>query len=83
MGRPVNRVVLDRQDQIILNIGEIITHKAVEQARAGDVLGILLSSVSTETPVIDPMSVKPTETGQAALDSQPPVPADLNKPSQS
>ena len=83
VGRPVNRVVLDKQDHIILNIGEIITHKAVEQARAGDVLGILLGSVSTETPVIDPLSVRPTETGQAALDSQPPVPADLNKPGQS
>ncbi len=83
VGRPVNRVVLDKQDHIILNIGEIITHKAVEQARAGDVLGILLSSVSTETPVIDPMSVKPTETGEAALESQPPVPTDLNKPGQS
>ena len=87
VGRPVNRVVLDKQDHIILNIGEIITHKAVEQARAGDVLGILLGSVSTETPVIDPMSVKPTETGQAALGSQPAVPstapADLNKPGQS
>ena len=50
-------------------------------------LGILLSSVSTETPVIDPLSVRPTETGQAALDSQPAVPstapADLNKPGQS
>ncbi|WP_424951902.1 PRC-barrel domain-containing protein [Deinococcus sp.] len=85
IGRPVNRVVLDRQDHIILNIGEIITHKAVEQARTGEVLGILLSSVSTETPNIDPMSVRPDEHGQAALDSQPDVPdsADLHKPRQS
>ena len=70
IGRPVNRVVLDRQDHIILNIGEIITHKAVEQARTGDVLGILLGSVSTETPVIDPMESRPTEHGQAALPGQ-------------
>jgi uncharacterized protein YrrD len=70
VGRPVNRVVLDRQDQIILNIGEIITHRAVEQARASDVLRILLGSVSTETPVIDPLSVRPDEHGQAALPSQ-------------
>jgi uncharacterized protein YrrD len=71
VGRPVNRVVLDRQDNIILNIGEIITHRAVEQARASEVLGILLGSVSTETPTIDPMASKPTEHGQAALESQP------------
>ena len=85
IGRPVNRVVLDPQDNIILNIGEIITHKAVEQARSSDVLGILLGSVSTETPSIDPMAVRPDEHGQAALSSQPDVPvgADLNKPGQS
>lgn len=70
VGRPVNRVVLDKQDNIILNIGEIITHKAVEQARTGDVLRILLGSVSTETPVIDPMDSRPNEHGQAALPSQ-------------
>ena len=85
IGRPVNRVVLDPQDNIILNIGEIITHKAVEQARSSDVLGILLGSVSTETPSIDPMAVRPDEHGQAALSSQPDVSpgADLNKHGQS
>ncbi len=76
IGRPVNRVVLDPQDHIILNIGEIITHKAVEQARSSNVLGILLTSVSTETPVINPMTVRPDEHGMAALDSQP----ELKKP---
>lgn len=79
VGRPVNRVVLDRQDNIILNIGEIVTHRAVEQARSSDVLGILLSSISTETPSIDPMTVRPDEHGQAALPSQP----DIKKPGQS
>ncbi|WP_407568778.1 PRC-barrel domain-containing protein [Deinococcus altitudinis] len=73
IGRPVNRVVLDKQDSIILNIGEIVTHKAVEQARSSEVLGILLSSISTETPSIDPMTVRPDEHGQAALPSQPEI----------
>ena len=79
VGRPVNRVVLDKQDNIILNIGEIVTHKAVEQARSSDVLGILLSSISTETPSIDPMAVRPDEHGQAALPSQP----EIRKPGES
>ncbi|WP_424952721.1 PRC-barrel domain-containing protein [Deinococcus sp.] len=70
VGRPVNRVVLDKADTIILNIGEIITHRAVELARASDVLGILLGSVSGETPKIDPLESRPTEHGQAALASQ-------------
>ena len=71
VGRPVNRVVLDREDHIILNTGEIITHKAVERSRAAGVLNILLSSVSHEPVVIDPLAVRPQETGQAALESQP------------
>ncbi|MFC4453144.1 PRC-barrel domain-containing protein [Deinococcus sonorensis] len=75
LGRPVNRVVLDRQDNIILNAGEIVTHKAVEQARAAGLLDLLLSSVSTETvmaqtPVVP---VMPTEPGSAALTPEAPV----------
>ena len=34
-------------------------------------LNILLSSVSHEPVVIDPLAVRPQETGQAALESQP------------
>lgn len=75
IGRPTNRVVLDPQDNIILNVGEIITHRAVEQARAGGVLDILLGSVSTVEPQIDPVAVRPDAHGQAALESQ-----DLDKP---
>ena len=35
LGRPVTRVILDPQDQVILNVGELITHRAVRQAEAG------------------------------------------------
>ncbi|WP_407571984.1 hypothetical protein [Deinococcus altitudinis] len=71
VGRPANQMVLNKQDQIILDIGEIITHKAIEQTRNSDVLGILLGSFSTDAPAIDQMSVRPDEHGRAALDSQP------------
>jgi uncharacterized protein YrrD len=70
LGRPVNRVILAPDDSIILNIGEIVTHKAVESARSGDVLDILLDSISKETVTIDPLSVRPHETGSAALEGQ-------------
>jgi uncharacterized protein YrrD len=70
LGRPVNRVILAPDDSIILNIGEIVTHKAVEAARSGDVLDILLDSISKETVTIDPLSVRPHETGSAALEGQ-------------
>jgi uncharacterized protein YrrD len=45
LGRPVNRIILDRQDNIILSPGDIITHRAIELARQADVLDILFSSV--------------------------------------
>ncbi|MFC5847732.1 PRC-barrel domain-containing protein [Deinococcus petrolearius] len=70
LGRPVNRVILAPDDSIILNIGEIVTHKAVNAARDGDVLDILLASVSKETVSIDTLASRPHDTGTAALDSQ-------------
>jgi uncharacterized protein YrrD len=52
LGRPTTRVILDRQDQVILNVGELITHKAIDQSRSANSLGILLDSVYTETPTL-------------------------------
>ncbi|WP_161881726.1 PRC-barrel domain-containing protein [Deinococcus alpinitundrae] len=83
IGRPVNRVILDPADNIILNIGEIITHKAVTAAREADVLDMLLDSVSKETVSINPLDVRPHETGTAALEGVNETDlhkADLNKP---
>ncbi|WP_034385168.1 PRC-barrel domain-containing protein [Deinococcus sp. YIM 77859] len=76
LGRPVTRVILAPDDSIILNVGEIITHKAVEAARAGDVLDILLDSVSKEEVSIDPLAARPHETGTAALEGQPDLSAE-------
>lgn len=67
LGRPVTRVILDRQDQVILNVAELITHQAVEIARQEGVLDILLSSVYTETPQISLEEMKAPEEGRAAL----------------
>ncbi|EYB69742.1 PRC-barrel domain-containing protein [Deinococcus phoenicis] len=71
LGRPVTRVILAPDDSIILNVGEIITHKAIDAARSGNVLDILLDSVSKETVTIDPLAARPHETGSAALEGQP------------
>ncbi len=53
LGRPVNRIILDREDNVILKPGDIITHHAIEQARKADVIDILFSSVHTgsELPI--------------------------------
>ena len=71
LGRPVTRVILAPDDSIILNVGEIVTHKAVQAARDGNVLDILVESVNKDAPDLDPLASRPDATGEAALDSQP------------
>ncbi|MBW4652704.1 MAG: PRC-barrel domain-containing protein [Kaiparowitsia implicata GSE-PSE-MK54-09C] len=87
LGRPATRVVLDRHDNVILNVGELITHRAIAQAQQAGVLNILLSSVYTETPKLTTEDLRAPESGMAALplaqnggsstESKPPVQAEL------
>jgi uncharacterized protein YrrD len=44
VGRPVTKVVLDRSDDVVLNLGDIITHEAVQRAHEAGVLDSLLAS---------------------------------------
>ncbi len=67
LGRPVTRVILDRQDRVILNAGELITHKSIDAARRSEVLEILLSSVYTKTPEFGAATLRAPERGQASL----------------
>jgi uncharacterized protein YrrD len=67
LGRPVNRVILDRHDGVILNVGELITHEAIELARESDVLDLLLNSVYTETPKLSLDDLRAPRHSQAAL----------------
>jgi uncharacterized protein YrrD len=50
LGRAVVRVILGTNDEVILNIGDLITHQSIATARQAGVLDILLDSVYTETP---------------------------------
>ncbi len=52
LGRPVNRVILDKEDIVILDVGELITNKAIEKAKQAEVLDILLDSVDARTAEI-------------------------------
>ena len=45
IGRPVTKVILDRQDSVILNLGDIITHQAVQRAHENGMLDSLLGNV--------------------------------------
>jgi hypothetical protein len=69
LGRPVTRVILDPQDNVILNVGELITHRAIRLADQGGVLNVLLNSVYTKEPAIDDREIRASEHGTAALES--------------
>lgn len=45
VGRPVTKVVLDREDDVILDLGDIITHQAIQRANDAGGLDSLLASV--------------------------------------
>lgn len=74
VGRTANRVILDPQDNVILNVGEIITWKAIRDARTAGVLDILLGSVHKADPAIAPDELRAGEPGRAALEEHPKVP---------
>jgi len=45
IGRPVSKVMLDREDSVILDLGDIITHQSVQRAHDNGMLDSLLSNV--------------------------------------
>jgi uncharacterized protein YrrD len=67
LGRPTTRVILDRQDEVILNVGELITHKAIDDARAANVLSVLLDSVYTESPKLSLEELRAPGVGKSSL----------------
>jgi uncharacterized protein YrrD len=67
LGRPTTRVILDRNDNVILNVGELISHKAIDSARSAGVLDVLLDSVYVETPHLSLDELRAPGAGSAAL----------------
>ncbi len=45
IGRPVTKVFLDRDDSVILDLGDLVTHQAVQRAADAGLLDSLLGSV--------------------------------------
>ncbi len=70
LGRPITRIVLSQDDSVILNTGDIITHKAIRMGRDNGVMDVILDSVFDEAPEITPEMARATEPGMAALPSQ-------------
>ena len=70
LGRPITRIVLAKDDTVILNTGDLITHKAIRMGRDNEVLDVILDSVFDEEPNLTPEMSRATEPGAAALPSQ-------------
>lgn len=69
LGRPVTRVILDGNDNVILNTGDIVTNRAVDAARQSGVLDILVDSIYTERPKLGLEDLKAPHGGYANLDN--------------
>jgi uncharacterized protein YrrD len=69
LGRPVKRVILDPQDRVLLNVGELVTHQSIATARQMGVLDILLSSIHDQAPEIGYYEMRAPQNGRTALPS--------------
>ena len=70
VGRPVTRVILAPDDTIILNTGDIITNKAIEEARRVNYVDMILDSVYDTEPDITPEMMRAKGEGDATLATQ-------------
>ena len=70
VGRPVTRVILAPDDTIILNTGDIITNKAIEEARRVNYVDMILDSVYDTEPDITPEMMRAQGEGDATLATQ-------------
>lgn len=70
LGRPIKRVILDKQDNVILNVGDLVTHQAIERARHADILDVLLDSVDESEPEIANEERSAPVAGEASLEEQ-------------
>jgi len=70
LGRPITRLLLAKDDSVILNTGDIITNRAIALARDNDVLDVLFDSVYDAVPEITPEMMRASHSGVAALEEQ-------------
>ncbi len=70
VGRPVTRVILAPDDTIILNTGDIITNKAIQEAEAVGYVDMILDSVYDTEQEITPEMMRAQGEGDATLATQ-------------
>ncbi|HVM29426.1 MAG TPA: PRC-barrel domain-containing protein [Candidatus Limnocylindrales bacterium] len=68
IGRPAGKVILDRQDNVILDFGDIITHQAVQQAHDAGQLDALMASVVRSEIVLPPDKLRAEQPASATVE---------------
>jgi uncharacterized protein YrrD len=68
VGRPVTKVILDLEDQVILDLGDLITHAAIQRAHDAGALDTLLGSVYKGEVSFDKDELRARRPGAASLD---------------
>jgi len=68
VGRPVTKVVLDLQDEVILDLGDLITHAAIQRAYDAGALDTLLGSVYKGEVSFEKDELRARRPGVASLD---------------
>jgi uncharacterized protein YrrD len=68
IGRPVGKVILDRNDNVILDFGDIISHQAIQQAHEHGQLDTLLGSVVRTEIVFPPAALRANQQASATVE---------------
>ena len=68
VGRPVTKVFLDLEDRVILDLGDLITHAAIQRAHDAGSLDTLLGSVYKGEVAFERDEMRAEKPGAAALE---------------
>jgi len=68
VGRPVTKVILDLHDAVVLDVGDIVTHAAVQRAHEAGALDSLLDSVYKADVRFEKDELRAQREGEATLD---------------
>ena len=70
VGRPVTKVFLDLEDRVILDLGDLITHAAVQRAHDAGALDSLLGSVYKGEVAFQRDEMRAEKPGEATLEDR-------------
>jgi uncharacterized protein YrrD len=68
IGRPVTKAILDREDDVILDVGDLITHQAVQRAHENGMLQSMLDSVYVAQVTFERDELKAKIPGEARVE---------------